>query len=116
MGLFGSKKKTYVSSTLYNLAGDPTGKPSFKRTAVAGAIVRGSDIPGDMRNAYLSGFAISTRSFARWGVTSGYNDAVGLVSSQMALQSSFSQTKIQEYLQQTYGGCAGSAPVGCRLG
>lgn len=104
MGLFGSKKKTYVSSTLYNLAGDPTGKPSFKRTAVAGAIVRGNDIPTDLRNSYLSGFAISTRSFARWGVTSGYNDAVGLMPSQMALQSSFSQTKIQEYLQQTYGG------------
>ena len=104
MGLFGSKKKTYVSSTLYNLAGDPTGKPSFKRTAVAGAIVRGNDIPTDLRNSYLSGFAISTRSFARWGVTSGYNNTVGLMPSQMALQSSFSQTKIQEYLQQTYGG------------
>ena len=102
--MFGSKKKTYVSSTLYNLAGDPTGKPSFKRTAVAGAIVRGNAIPTDLRNSYLSGFAISTRSFARWGVTSGYNDAVGLMPSQMALQSSFSQTKIQEYLQQTYGG------------
>ena len=102
--MFGSKKKTYVSSTLYNLAGDPTGKPSFKRTAVAGAIVRGNNIPTDLRNSYLSGFAISTRSFARWGVTSGYNDAVGLMPSQMALQSSFSQTKIQEYLQQTYGG------------
>ena len=104
MGLFGSKKKTYVSSTLYNLAGDPTGKPSFKRTAVAGAIVRGNDIPTDLRNSYLSGFAISTRSFARWGVASGYNNTVGLMPSQMALQSSFSQTKIQEYLQQTYGG------------
>ena len=102
--MFGSKKKTYVSSTLYNLAGDPTGKPSFKRTAVAGAIVRGNDIPTDLRNSYLSGFAISTRSFARWGVTSGYNNTVGLMPSQMALQSSFSQTKIQEYLQQTYGG------------
>ena len=102
--MFGSKKKTYVSSTLYNLAGDPTGKPSFKRTAVAGAIVRGNDIPTDLRNSYLSGFAISTRSFARWGVASGYNNTVGLMPSQMALQSSFSQTKIQEYLQQTYGG------------
>ena len=104
MGLLGSKKKTYVSSTLYNLAGDPTGKPSFKRTAVAGAIVRGNDIPTDLRNSYLSGFAISTRSFARWGVASGYNNTVGLTPSQMALQSSFSQTKIQEYLQQIYGG------------
>ncbi len=117
--MFGSKKKTYVSSTLYNLAGDPTGKPSFKRTAVAGAIVRGSDIPGDMRNAYLSGFAISTRSFARWGVTSGYNNTVGLMPSQMALQSSFSQAKIQDYLQQTFGGSqevlqsgAGPAEIG----
>lgn len=117
--MFGSKKKTYVSSTLYNLAGDPTGKPSFKRTAVAGAIVRGNAIPTDLRNSYLTGFAISTRSFARWGVTSGYNNTVGLMPSQMALQSSFSQAKIQDYLQQTFGGSqevlqsgAGPAEIG----
>lgn len=100
MGLFGSKKKTYVSSTLYNLAGDPTGKPTFKRTAVASAIVRGSDIPGDMRNAYLSGFAISLRSFGRWSETSGYNQRVSMAKSDVALQSGFSSGVIQQYLQE----------------
>lgn len=99
MGLFGSKKKTYVSSTLYNLAGDPKGKPTFKRTAVASAIVRGSDIPGDMRNAYLSGFAISLRSFGRWAETSGYNARVSMAKSEIALQSSFSVGVVQEHLQ-----------------
>ena len=99
MGLFGSKKKTYVSSTLYNLAGDPKGKPTFKRTAVASAIVRGSDIPGDMRNAYLSGFAISLRSFGRWAETSGYNTRVSMAKSGIALQSSFSVGVVQEHLQ-----------------
>ena len=99
MGLFGSKKKTYVSSTLYNLAGDPKGKPTFKRTAVASAIVRGSDIPGDMRNAYLSGFAISLRSFGRWAETSGYNTRVSMAKSEIALQSSFSVGVVQKYLQ-----------------
>lgn len=96
---FGSKKKTYVSSTLYNLAGDPTGKPSFKRTAIASAIVRGSDIPRDMRNAYLSGFAISLRSFGRWGETSGYNHRISMVKSEVALQSGFSSGVIQQHLQ-----------------
>ena len=99
MGLFGSKKKTYVSSTLYNLAGDPKGKPTFKRTAVASAIVRGSDIPGDMRNAYLSGFAISLRSFGRWAETSGYNARIKMTKSEVALQSSFSVGVVQEHLQ-----------------
>ena len=99
MGLFGSKKKTYVSSTLYNLAGDPRGKPSFKRTAVASAIVRGFDIPRDMRNAYLSGFAISLRSFGRWAETSGYNTRVSMAKSEIALQSSFSVGVVQEHLQ-----------------
>ena len=96
---FGSKKKTYVSSTLYNLAGDPTGKPTFKRTAIAGAIVRGSDIPGDMRNAYLSGFAISLRSFGRWAETSGYNARVSMAKSEIALQSAFSADVVQKHLQ-----------------
>ena len=99
MGIFGSKKKTYVSSTLYNLAGDPKGKPSFKRTAIANAIVRGSDIPGDMRNAYLSGFSISFRSFGRWAETSGYNARIRMAKSEIALQSSFSVSVVQEYLQ-----------------
>ena len=99
MGLFGSKRKTYVSSTLYNLAGDPKGKPTFKRTAVASAIVRGSDIPGDMRNAYLSGFAISLRSFGRWAETSGYNARISMAKSEIALQSSFSVGVVQEHLQ-----------------
>ena len=99
MGMFGSKSKTYVSSTLYNLAGDPKGKPTFKRTAVASAIVRGSDIPGDMRNAYLSGFAISLRSFGRWAETSGYNTRVSMAKSEIALQSSFSVGVVQEHLQ-----------------
>lgn len=99
MGVFGSKRKTYVSSTLYNLAGDPKGKPTFKRTAVASAIVRGSNIPGDMRNAYLSGFAISLRSFGRWAETSGYNTRVSMAKSEIALQSSFSVGVVQQHLQ-----------------
>ena len=98
--MFGSKKKTYVSSTLYNLSGDPAGKPTFKRTAVAGAIVRNADMAQDLRNSYLTGYGISTRSFGRWGVTSGYNDEIGLLESELALQSSFDRTKVQDYLQQ----------------
>lgn len=100
MGLFGSKKKTYVSSVLYNLAGDPTGKPTFKRTTIAGAIVRGFNIPGDMRNAYLSGYAMSLRSFGRWAETSGYNARISMTKSEVALQSAFSAGVIQEHLQE----------------
>lgn len=101
MGLFSGKSKTHVASTLYNLAGDPTGKPTFKRTAVAGAIVRGTNIPGDMRNAYLSGYGISMKSFARWAETSGYNDRMQMSKTQLALQSSFNRSLVQEHLQAT---------------
>ena len=121
MGLFGSKKKTYVSSSLYNLAGDPKGKPSFKRTAVAGAIVRGNDIPADLRNSYLGGYAISTRSFARWAESSGYNNAISMGKSRVALQSSFTVVPLQAYLQsladplktvEVLDGGAGVADIG----
>ena len=121
MGMFGSKKKTYVSSSLYNLAGDPKGKPSFKRTAVAGAIVRGNDIPADLRNSYLGGYAISTRSFARWAESSGYNNAISMGKSRVALQSSFTVVPLQAYLQsladplktvEVLDGGAGVADIG----
>ena len=40
MGLFGSKRKVYISSQVYNLAGKFEDRPNFKKEALKGAIIR----------------------------------------------------------------------------
>ena len=85
MGWFSAKKKTYVSSTTYNLAGDE--KVKFLPTAVFSNIITGSQdsISTTVTGALLKGPGIRMRSFARWARTQGYSDAVGLTGATLNL-------------------------------
>lgn len=77
MGLFGSSKKIYVSSSVYNLAGDEIDRPNFLKTSLFSAVMNpydaylGEVIVGN----YLSGPGIMQRSFFNWAVR---NDIAGL--------------------------------------
>ena len=88
--------KTYVASTVYNLAGDTSKDPSYKRTAVASSVVRGGDIALDIRNAYLGGPAITARSFGRWCVSSGFNNQIQLAPNTLESQAVFGTTDVAE--------------------
>lgn len=69
MGLFGGSK-TYVSSVLYNLAGDEVDRPSYLKSTVMGAILypRNANMSfgGVIRESYIQGPGIQMRSFFRW--------------------------------------------------
>jgi hypothetical protein len=67
MGLFGSTK-TYVSSVLYNLAGDVEDRPDYLKTAVVGNIISNSkfSMSDTLTSSYLHGPGIRIRSFFRW--------------------------------------------------
>lgn len=68
MGLFGGKK-TYVSSTVYNLAGDENLRPNFLKTSVISSVVGGTgahSISDDLRTNYLHGPGIRLRSYYHW--------------------------------------------------
>lgn len=67
MGLF-SSKKTYVSSTLYNMAGPIEDRPNFLKTLVIrnALSTSTSSLPKVMREAYTSGPGTRLRGFARW--------------------------------------------------
>lgn len=82
MSLFGGKKKTYVASTCYNLAGDEELRPSYLKTMVAGSIIgsSGKSIADSIRNGMLTGPSIKLRSFYRWS-EDNYNDVIGLEAS-----------------------------------
>lgn len=82
MGLFSSKKKVYVSSVVYNMAGDETDRPDYLKTVVIGHVMAKTKgtMGESINSAMLKGPGIKLRSFARWGRTSGYNAAIGQVS------------------------------------
>lgn len=78
MGLFSKKKKIYVSSSLYNLAGDINKRTQFLPTTIATKVMSGSDesMSSAITRALLNGSGIKFRSYARWARTSGYGTNV----------------------------------------
>lgn len=82
MSLFGGKKKTYVSSVCYNLAGDEQLRPNYLKTMVAGNVIgsSGQSIADSIRRGMLTGPSIKLRSFYRWA-EDNYNDVIDLEAS-----------------------------------
>lgn len=82
MGLFSSKKKTYVSSSVWNMAGDIQDRTNFLKSVVVGNIIMDSPVSiGEaIPNAYLNGPGMGFRRYAKWarGI-SNYNNDVGFV-------------------------------------
>lgn len=80
MGLFGSKK-IYVSSSVYNMAGDINERPGYLKTLVASHVILGESdtIAGSLTTGYLKGPGLRIKSFGRWAATPGNYPAVGVV-------------------------------------
>ena len=76
MGLFGSKK-IYVSSSIYNLAGDELDRPNFLKSSLFAAVMNPYDayLGDTIVGNYLTGPGIMQRSFFNWSVR---NDIAGL--------------------------------------
>ena len=77
MGLFGSKTKIYVSSVVYNMAGDDYEK-FLPSTLVSGAIQNVPNMGTFMMNNLFSGSGIRLRRFYTWALRSGYTNHIGL--------------------------------------
>jgi len=66
MGIFGSKK-TYVSSTLYNLAGEEKERPDYLKSTVIGSVLANNpSIAETIERSYLAGPGIQFRNFHNW--------------------------------------------------
>ena len=67
MGLFGSTK-TYVSSTLYNLAGELKDRPNFLKTLVTSHQINGGreSITNTIQRGYIAGPGVKMRRFGAW--------------------------------------------------
>lgn len=81
MGIFGSNKKTYVTSVVYNMAGDEFERPNYLRTMVVGAALNSTpSLSEAMTDSYLSGPGMRFRRFHKWADRTDYNDTIGFVS------------------------------------
>lgn len=81
MGLFSSSYRTYVASTVYNLAGDENTRPDYLKTIVVGAVTSPDDVSvgSTLKDSYISGPGIRMRSFARWARRNSPNSLVNKI-------------------------------------
>lgn len=76
MGLFGGSK-TYVTSVVYNLAGDIDNRPNYlKSLIVRDNIYETGDKAKSLKDGYVYGPGIKLRSFGRWS-QGDYADVMG---------------------------------------
>jgi hypothetical protein len=69
MGLFSTSKKTYVSSTAYNMAGAVADRRSYLKSTVAGAVITGdhrTSIADTILRSQLNGPTFNQKNFYRW--------------------------------------------------
>ena len=98
MGLFSSKKRTYVSSSVWNMAGDIKDRANYLKSVVMGNILFDSStsLGEAIPSAYLNGPGMGFRRYARWARgASNYNDNVGFVGGGVRMGNSLDPTTLQ---------------------
>lgn len=105
MGLLGSKKKTYVSSVVYNMAGDIKDRPDYLKTLITSRILEGkrNKLSTDLIKSYIDGPGIDLRRFGRWARLYGYNQNVGIVQSSVAVPKAIDFSMVARNMEQILG-------------
>lgn len=100
MGLFSTKKQVFVSSVVYNLAGDIEDRVDFLKTTVVGGVLSPTtDSLGEaIISSYLNGPGITLRSYGRWGRTSGYNAQIGQTAGTLWLGNSIDHAQLAQLI------------------
>ena len=107
MGIFGSRKKTYVSSVVYNMAGDELKRPNYLKTTVLSSVLNGRpSISDDIVGSYLEGPGMRFRSFYKWADRTDYNDVIGLVTGTILTGNNLDQEVLTDELPVSPGSTA----------
>lgn len=100
MGLFSRKSTVYVSSVVYNMAGDVAKRPNYLKTVVIGAMLGEQRSMGEaVVSSYLNGPGLNLRRYGDWAQSSGYTSGIGQISGAIQAGSSLDS-----------GGVAGAIP------
>ena len=78
MGIFSSKKKVFVASTVYNLAGDEADRQNYIKSSIAASVIGNNSktfLGERLVNDHLNGPGIKQRSMFRWAKN---NYSIGL--------------------------------------
>lgn len=106
MGLFSGKKKTFVSSSVWNLAGDINERPDYLKSVVAGNAIMGSgySLGEVIPSSYLKGPGMQLRRYGNWARgSSNYASDVGFVSGGVVGGNSLSSEVLNSQLPKQDG-------------
>ena len=103
MGMFGSRKETYVSSVVYNMAGDEMDRPNFLKTTLYGSTIGNRKLSENIVNSYLQGPGMRFKSFAKWARRTNYDDVVGLVTGSIKTGNSIDQDALADEIVPPVG-------------
>lgn len=101
--MFGGSKKTYVSSTVYNLAGDMYKRPDHLQGVVVSNLLfsDGKDISDALIDSYLFGSGTNLNRFFRWCLEN--YTTLGLPKSQISSTMNIDSDIVKEELPQIEG-------------
>lgn len=97
MSIFKDKKKTYVSSGVYNLAGDVENRTQYlKQTILTGVLAPTSNSLGEtIVNSYLNGPGITQKGLYRWCLR---NDYVGMPQANVKVRTNLEDADVVDEL------------------
>jgi hypothetical protein len=104
MGLFGGET-IYVSSVVYNMAGDLTARPDYLKTTVVSNVIGQSkfSMSETLSSSYLNGPGIKIRSWHRWCKFPGRYDEVGVPYSRVADESDLTPYAVASHIPTDEG-------------
>lgn len=103
MGLFGGSV-TYVTSVVYNLAGDINDRPNYlKSLVVRDNIYETGDKAKSFKDGYINGPGLKLRSFGRWS-QGDYWDIIGSPIGSLAGANSLDASKVEDEISASLGG------------
>ena len=96
MGWFSRKKKVYVSSTVYNLAGGPEDRVRYIASTIATKVVSNTQfsMSETLNSALMGGPGMRMRRFGQWARSSNYAQAIGQSTGRLTVGSSLDLNKI----------------------
>ena len=106
MGLFGSRKKTYVSSAIYNMAGDIDKRTNFLKNTVLSNILldRKKSIGQTITDAYIRGPGVKFQAFLSWAIgSSGYSNYIRMSQAKLAVNTSIDTNVIATQMNVAIG-------------